>query len=75
LQKLLKVVFYLLLIAALPVVHTADAKSRGHHHRPQSATAGNKQDSKPSAEVRDPADKALDKKIKSICRECEAFTG
>ncbi|MCK1341133.1 hypothetical protein IVB38_35335 [Bradyrhizobium sp. 38] len=68
-QKLLKSVFYPLLIAALPVLHTADAKSRHHHHRPQPVTAGDPQN-KPAADIRDPADKALDKKIKSICRGC-----
>ena len=68
-QKLLKVVLYTLLIAALPVVQTADAKSRRHYHRAQPAAAG-QQDPRPAAELRDPADKALDKKIKSICRGC-----
>jgi hypothetical protein len=54
------------LVAALALVHSAEAKSKRHNHR--SATPVVEQ--RAGAQSRDPADIALEKKIKSICRGC-----
>jgi hypothetical protein len=59
------------LVAGLAVGQSAQAKSRRHDDRAQSAPTGEPQNpAKPVADRRDPADIALDKKIKSICRGC-----
>jgi hypothetical protein len=56
------------LVAAL---HSAEARSKRHDHRPAEPAAAQPVAGKPAREhPRDPADIALQKKIKSICRGC-----
>jgi hypothetical protein len=72
LQKLLKGALVLVVITGLPVAQSADAKRNRHDDRAQTAPAAKQPNSAKIAtdQRRDPADIALDKKIKSICRGC-----
>ncbi|WP_342738987.1 hypothetical protein [Bradyrhizobium sp. B117] len=72
-QKLLKVMSSTsaVLVAALALVHSAEARSKGHNHRsPTPAVEQRTMDKATGAQSRDPSDIALEKKIKSICRGC-----
>ena len=72
LQKLLKRAVVLALVAGLPLAQSAHAKSKHHDDRAHNAPAMKQQNPAKLAtdQRRDPADIALDKKIKSICRGC-----
>jgi hypothetical protein len=70
LQKLLIRSFVALLALAF-CLEAAQAKGKRHSARTEPSSQAQTSDlAKPSAERRDPADAALDKKIKSICRGC-----
>ncbi|MHC2336310.1 hypothetical protein [Bradyrhizobium sp. USDA 4454] len=57
------------LVAALALVYSAEAKSKGHNHpSAMPAVEQRTMDKATGAPSRDPSDIALEKKIKSICR-------
>jgi hypothetical protein len=71
LQKLLKCILFSVLITGLPIAQTADAKTRHHDHRAQTAPAVDQPNpAKAAADLGDPADRTLEKRVRSICRGC-----
>jgi hypothetical protein len=73
LQKLLRVLSLTLtvLVTALTAVQSAEARSKRRDHRSAAPAAEQPALGKAAREQpRDPADIALEKKIKSICRGC-----
>lgn len=58
-------------IAAVAAVPPAEAKHKRYNPRPATIATGQVDSTKAAIDQpRDPADKAMDKKIKSICRGC-----
>jgi hypothetical protein len=71
LQKLLNCTLCIVVIAAFAFDEPAEARHHRQHTHPLAAAAGEPNSTKAAADPsRDPADIALEKKIKSICRGC-----
>ncbi|QAU41760.1 hypothetical protein X265_31805 [Bradyrhizobium guangdongense] len=70
-QKLLNCTLCIAFVAALALNEPAEARRHRQHPHPVAAATGEPNARKPDVDSpRDPADKALDKKLKSICRGC-----
>jgi len=71
LQRLLNCTLCIAFIAAIALNEPALAKHHRQHPRHAASATGLPDSTKPAADPpRDPADKAVEKKIKSICRGC-----
>ncbi|MCK1336413.1 hypothetical protein ACVW1A_006618 [Bradyrhizobium sp. LB1.3] len=58
-------------VAAVAIVQPVQGKDKPHHHRRGAQAMEQPATAKPTGDQpRDPADIALEKKIKSICRGC-----
>ncbi|QPF90973.1 hypothetical protein IC761_31655 [Bradyrhizobium commune] len=70
-QKLLNGTLCIAFVAALALNEPAEARHHRQHTHPVASVTGEPNATKPAADPpRDPADIALEKKIKSICRGC-----